>query len=416
MSRVAVIGIGRVGLPFALVLADSGFRVTGIDIDPHLVELVNSKKAPFMEHGLERHLDRFVGDGFEATSDLEAVTEVDYVVITVGTPVDENLNPVLDELLRVVEAIAPRLRRGQTIVLRSTMSPGTTERVAKYVEAITGLKVGRDVFVAACPERIAEGRAFIELKTIPQIVGGIDSASTEAARKLFDAVGVQTLSTDALSAEITKLFTNMYRYIQFAVANEFFMIAEHYRRSYAEIRDLVNVGYPRGGLAGAGFAAGPCLFKDGFFLLDAVPYTELITNSWRINENLPNFLVRQLSSRVPLEGSRVAILGMAFKADVDDTRQSLSFRLLKLLRSQGCEVVVHDPYVPGMAEHDLGWIADHSDVVIVAVPHEPYRRALRASLTEKSVLVCDVWGVCGEQDVFFRLHGVPAERSTEVGS
>jgi len=416
MKRVAVIGVGRVGLPFALALAEKGLHVIGIDLNEHLLAQIRAKRPPFMEEGCKEYLERYVGRGFDVTSDISAVVDTDYIIVTVGTPVDENLNPVLGDLLNVVSEIAPKLRKGQTIVLRSTVSPGTTYRVAKYIERESGLKVGKEIFLATCPERIAEGRAFVELKTTPQIVGGVNPESTKRAAELFQKLSPQILTTDALSAEIAKLFTNMFRYIQFAIANEFFMIAEHYGRNYTEIRSLVNTGYSRGGLAGAGLAAGPCLYKDGFFLLDSVPYTELITNSWRINENLPNFLVERMSARTKLDGARVAVLGMGFKADTDDTRQSLSFRLVKALRARGSEVVAHDPYVVGCSDVDIQALIDKSDVLFIAVPHQPYRDVLPTLLAGKNVWICDVWGICGYSKAVFKGTDLPPMPTREVGS
>ena len=401
-GRVAVVGLGRVGLPFALAMAEAGFPVIGVDVDAALVERILRRETPFQEDGLADYMTRYVGHGFEPTTDARQLDGVDYVVITVGTPVDDNLNPVLTDILTVIDTLAPFVRRGQTIILRSTMSPGTTARVCRYLEQRSGLQIEKDIFVAACPERIAEGRAFEEMRTIPQLVGGAGPASTARAASLFAALDVETLETDALSAEIAKLFTNMYRYVQFALANEFFMVAEQYGRSYSEIRRLVNHGYARGGLASAGLAAGPCLYKDGFFLLDAVPYTELITTSWRINENLPNFLVSLLERQRPLAGARVALLGMAFKANIDDTRQSLSFRLQKLLRAREATVLAHDPYVARYAGRALAEVVEEADIVIIAVPHDPYLEELPSMLRKRAgILVCDVWNVCGNGRTLF---------------
>ncbi len=413
MEKVVVIGLGRVGLPFALILAEAGFDVTGIDKNPELLGMVRRKEPPFKEEGCRDYLIRFVGKGLEPSHDIEAVVKADYVVITVGTPVDDNLNPVLEDLLRVVDQIVPWLHEGQTLLLRSTMSPRTTERVAKYIEERTGLIADKDIFVATCPERIAEGRALSELRTIPQIIGGIGPNSTGKAKRVFDCIGVHVLETDPLSAELAKLFTNMYRYIQFATGNEFFMITEHHGRSFSEVRRLVNTGYSRGGLAGAGFAAGPCLYKDGFFLLDSVPYTELITNSWRINENLPNFLVGLIQAKIPLERSRVAILGMAFKADVDDTRQSLSFRLAKLLRARGAIVTEHDPHVARFASRTLASVIETAEIVIIAVPHLAYALELPPLLhRDSNILVCDVWNVCGTDQTLFGVEQLPSPART----
>lgn len=414
MKNVSVIGLGRVGLPFALILTEQGYQVTGIDINTQLLNSIRHKIPPFLEEGCQSYLDRFVGCGFEVTSDFSGIAEADYIVVTVGTPVDDNLNPVIGDLLNVMDRIGPNMRSGQTVILRSTMSPRTTERIGQHLSQISGLVVDKDLFIACCPERIAEGKAFRELKTIPQIVGGVGEASTRQARSFFEPLGVEVLPTDALSAEISKLFTNMFRYIEFAIANEFFMLAEKHGRNFLEIRKLVNHGYQRGGLAAAGLTAGPCLFKDGFFLLDDVPFTDLITNSWRINENLPNFLLNLIDTRYSVVGRHVALLGMAFKGDSDDTRQSLSFRMRKLLQAKGAIVHEHDPYVSRFSTYSLEEVVTQSSVSIIAAPHSLYRESLPQIFARHQTLVCDIWNLCGQNQVFFMSDDVDLMSSASV--
>lgn len=403
MKKVAVIGLGRVGLPLACVFADVGLQVVGIDNNAQRVNQVNARQAPFVENGLLEALTKVVGHGFAATTSYESISDCEYIIITVGTPVDENLNPVLSDLTNVLGQVASHFRRGQTVILRSTVSPGTTERATKTLERLVGMIAEEDFYVAFCPERIAEGRAIEEIKTIPQIVGGIGANSTSRAGKLFELAGIETVNADPLSSELAKLFSNMYRYINFAVANEFMMICNQFGSNYEEVRHLVNHNYRRGGLLGAGLTAGPCLYKDGFFLLDKVPFSDLISTSWRINENIPNFLVGLIESVKPLEDVTVSILGMAFKADVDDIRQSLSFRLKKLLELRGANVLLHDPLVSTFADASVADLVSKSSIVVVAAPHDEYKRSLRSVLMENSskVLVCDIWNVCATGQLIF---------------
>lgn len=416
-DQVVVIGVGRVGLPLGLVLAESGFNVVGIDINQTYVDRILGGEAPFKEEGLEQYLGRYLGRGFLPTTNWEAVRDANYLIITVGTPVDENLNPVLTDLYNVISLVAPRLKAGQTIILRSTVSPHTTARMAQLIEASTSLKVGEDIFLAFCPERIAEGRAFSELKSLPQIIGGVEPRSSHMASRLFERLNVQCLETDDLSAELAKLMTNMFRYIQFAIANEFFMLCQDQGRNFNEVRQLINTSYSRGGVPAAGFSAGPCLFKDGFFLLESVPYTELIANSWRINEGVPNYLVAEMEHRKPLPGATVAILGMAFKADSDDTRQSLSFRMKKILEGKGALVLPTDPYVPDYAGLALEEVVPRADVIVIAVPHRIYLSDVRRVLVEMAqddVLVCDMWGVCGVPQAVFFVKDLKADAELRV--
>ena len=293
-------------------------------------------------------------------------------MLTLGTPVDENMNPDLSQIDRAIDSIGPQLHPGQTLILRSTVSPGTTRWVEAKLEDELGLKIGTDFFLAFCPERIAEGRALQELTTIPQIVGGISDESTTRASALFGELGVECLPTDDVSAELAKLFTNMYRYISFAIANEFMIIAGQWKRDINHIVNLVNHGYKRGGLALPGFTAGPCLFKDGFFLINQIPFTELISTAWKINESVPLFLVAGLKERISLRNKRAVILGAAFKADSDDARQSLSYKVRKALLRERAKVTLHDPHIAGL-DDDLHTVVKDADIVFVATNHSAYK-------------------------------------------
>ena len=263
---ITVIGIGRVGLPMALSFANEGFKVFGIGRNLDKIEAINRGTMPFMEEGGEILLKKIINKKFFATTDYSCIKNSHYIILTLGTPVDENMNPVYDQINAAIENSKPYFRPGQTLILRSTVSPRTTSYVKSLIDDFNGLKVGKNFFLAFCPERISEGKALEEIKSIPQIIGGIDSASSKKANLLFQKIGVETVVTDAVSAELAKLFTNMYRYINFAVGNEFMLLAANYNRDIYNIVNMVNYKYKRGGISLPGMTAGPCLFKDGFFL------------------------------------------------------------------------------------------------------------------------------------------------------
>jgi UDP-N-acetyl-D-mannosaminuronic acid dehydrogenase len=403
--KVAIVGLGRVGLPLGLILADKGFEVVGHDVNAEMVARLNAGEMPFWEDGGSELLSRHIGAAFAASADPAGIRDCDHVVLTLGTPVDENMNPDLSQIDRALNAMADQLRAGQTIILRSTVSPGTTQWVRAKLEDELGLRVGTDVFLAFCPERIAEGRALQELVTIPQIIGGVDDESTNRARELFDVLGVECHTTDDVSAELAKLFTNMYRYINFAVANEFMIIAGQWKRDINHIVGLVNQGYKRGGLALPGFSAGPCLFKDGFFLVNQIPFTELITTAWKINESVPLFLVAALSEKTSLRNKKAVILGAAFKADSDDARQSLSYKVRKALLRERAQVQLHDPHIKGL-DQDLADVLLGVDIVFVATNHSAYREVGLHGLREmvgRDCLVCDIWNIFGTERTIFSL-------------
>lgn len=410
-KRIAVIGIGRVGLPLALVLARSGFHVYGIGRDVKKIETINKGNMPFMEKGANKILKMVAGRNFIATTDYSFIKQCDYIVLTLGTPIDENMNPVFSQIEDAVHAMKPYLNPGQTLILRSTVSPGTTQYVYSLIQDSDTLKVGENFFLAFCPERIVEGRAIEEIKTIPQIIGGVDRISSAKAEKLFIKIGVNTLITDDVSAELAKLFTNMYRYINFAIANEFMVLADNYRKDIYEIIKLVNSRYKRGGLSSPGLTAGPCLFKDGFFLVSDLPFGDLISASWKINESIPLILVKKIKDFMSLDGKKAVILGISYKAEIDDIRESLSFKVRKALYRERANVVLHDPYVKEYAheeiERDVYTAIKSADVIFVGTNHNEYRKLdvkKIIKLAKKNCLVCDIWNIFKTNRIIFKLR------------
>lgn len=410
-NTVAVIGIGRVGLPLALVLANSGYKVFGIGRSLDKINSLLKGKMPFIDEGAEL-LKKHVSKHFFPTISYTTIKDSGVIILTLGTPIDENMNPVLDQIDIAVNNMIPYLKKNQLIILRSTVSPRTTIYVKEKIEDLTKFKVGRDVFLAFCPERIAEGKSITETKSIPQIIGGINDSSTKKAVEFFDSFGVRCLTTDSTSAELAKLFTNMYRYISFAISNEFLVVAENFNRNIHEIVNLVNTDYKRGGLALPGLTAGPCLFKDGFFLINDNPYLDLITASWKINESLPLFLVKKIKERINLKNKKVLILGLAFKPEIDDIRESLSFKIRKALLREHAKVVLHDPFVKNYTQQevlsDLNEALKGIDVLFVATRHKVYEQQADKILEKvnKKVYICDVWNTFGINKLVFTANQI----------
>lgn len=404
---ISVIGIGRVGLPLSLSFCKKGCKVFGVDVNQDHVNAVNGGTMPFIEVGATELLQRFIGREFIATTDLRmAVQGSEVIIMTLGTPVDEHLNPVFAQLESALKTIIASLKPGQLIILRSTVSPTTTEHIKRYIEKHTPYKIGVDLFLAFCPERIAEGKAIEEIETLPQIIGTLDDVSAEKASAVFKLLTPDILVSDARSCELAKLYCNMYRYINFAIANEFMMIAEQHQRDIYEVTRLVNTGYKRGGLKQPGFSAGPCLYKDGFFLVNRTPFAELISTSWKINESVPSYLIEQMRAMKDLQGAKVAILGLSFKKNIDDTRNSLSYKARKIFLAAGAEVVLHDPFVERKPLED---VLRGADVVLVAMNHDAYG-ALTPEflnpLVADGCIVCDIWNMLGTGKVFNVLKNV----------
>lgn len=404
---VAVVGIGRVGLPLALFLADKDHLVYGLDIDQDKVNFIAKGQMPFMEDGAADLLSKYVGKTFFPTTDFSTIAKSKVIILTLGTPVDENMNPSLVQIDKALETARPYLKKDQLLILRSTVSPGTTQYVKSYLSEI-GFKIGSNFFLAFCPERIAEGRSLAEIAEIPQIVGGFDRTSSQKSADFFRSLGIEVNVSDAVSAELAKLFTNMYRYINFAIANEFMILAGNNHRDIYQIVDLVNKNYKRGGLALPGLTGGPCLFKDGFFLIGDVPFADLIATSWKINESIPLFLIKKVRERTKLEGKKAVILGLAFKAEIDDIRESLAFKVKKALERERAKVFLHDPYVPGY-QNNLDEVLKNADLIFLATNHNFYKKldiTQVRKLVSKTCVICDVWNIFKTNKIIFTIKSL----------
>jgi len=385
---VVVGGCGHVGLPLALAFADRGLRTVAYDISDDAVKTVGGGSLPFQEDGAQEVLDRVLDRTFTATTDAEAISRAEHVVVVIGTPVDEHLNPDPVAVPRAVDAIAERLSPGQLVVLRSTVYPGVTAMVERLLAAR-----GAAVEVAFCPERIAEGRAMVELFSLPQIVSARHPNAASRAETLFRHLTEQVVHLQPEEAELAKLFTNTWRYIRFATANQLYMIANDFGLDYERIREALSFMYPRAAdLPKAGFAAGPCLFKDTMQLAAFNNNNFMLGHaSMMVNEGLPLYVVARLEAQHDLAAMTVGILGMAFKAESDDTRSSLSYKLKRILGFKAKQVITTDPYV--VTDPDLlplDEVVSRSDLLIVGAPH----RAYGTLVTE--VPVVDVWGIRGE--------------------
>src|SRR5690349_9114447 len=368
---VIIGGCGRVGLPLGIALADRGHAVTLYDINEKAVNVVNSGVLPFDEEGAAGPLRETVGNGLlRATTDPASVGDAENVIVIVGTPVDEHLNPRLEAVPAAIERCQEYLRDGQLLILRSTVHPGVTALTERLIA-----RLGRDIDVAFCPERIAEGRAMTELYELPQVVSARTPRALARAEKLFRVLTEQIVPLLPEEAELAKLYTNVWRYIKFATANQFFMIANDAGLDFERIRHAITLDYPRAAdLPGAGFAAGPCLFKDTMQLAAFSDNQFALGHSaMLVNEGLPLYLVSRLAERYDLATMTVGILGMAFKGGSDDIRSSLSYKLRRVLAFKAKNVLTTDPHVtvdPDLLP--LQQVVDESDLLIIATPHAQY--------------------------------------------
>jgi UDP-N-acetyl-D-mannosaminuronic acid dehydrogenase len=387
VNIVIVGGCGHVGLPLAVSLAERASVVTSFDINPLAVAVVNSGRAPFMEDQLDVQLAQRLNKSFFASCDPTVVSTADTVIMVVGTPLDVHLNPDPNAVVNAVESIIPFLKDGQLLILRSTVFPGVTSKVESLLSAY-----GKSIVVSFCPERIVEGAAMKELRELPQIIGVRTDLAFDLAYSVFDLLGVEVYRTTPEEAELAKLFTNTWRYIKFAAANQFWMMANEAGIEYETVRNAIKYEYPRASdLPGAGFSAGPCLFKDTMQLAAFSGSDFPLGNAaMLVNEYQPDYVVRKLREQYDLSNLTVGILGMAFKGESDDIRSSLAYKLKRILKFHSRRVLTSDPFV----KTDLSLISEEqlieeSDLIIIGAPHERYRDLK----SEKRIV--DIWNILG---------------------
>lgn len=363
-------GCGRVGLPLAIAFANKGLNVTIYDLDKNKMDKVKNGTMLFLEEGGEEKLKRVINKNLQVDDAPESISRSKFIVITVGTPVEEHLNPYYSAIIGLFESLLPYFVDNQYIILRSTVFPGTAERLNEFLT-----KRHTGVHLAFCPERIVEGKALTELENLPQIVSAFDKETIDEISALFKVLTGDIVVLEPIEAELAKLFTNAWRYIQFATANQFFMLADSYGLNYHRIYCAMTHNYPRiQGLPRPGLAAGPCLFKDTMQLAAFSNNSFFLGHAaMLINESLPNHIVQRLKGATDLRNKNVGILGMAFKANSDDERDSLSFKLKRLLEIEAGKVYCSDPYVKRDYFVDARELVKLCDIIILATPHEKYR-------------------------------------------
>lgn len=404
-ADVSVIGLGRVGLPLALSFADRGLRVVGVDNDPARLGAVADGRMPFAETGGQELLDRARSSGRIALSErVVDAARARHIVITLGTPSFSHIEIDMRDIRSALDDLLGVLAPGHSLILRSTVAPGTTDFVAGYLAKHRGFHIGEEVMVAHAPERIAAGRFLEEIDTLPCIVGGVGRRSGEAVAELFNAFDAPIVQTTPVQAELAKIWTNILRYTNFALPNLLMMDCERHAANVFEVIDLINRDYPRGGIAQPGLTAGTCLRKDFTFSEERSPAPGMLLAVSRVNESVPLFLLEGAKRRLgSLANRKAAVLGLAFKADTDDERDSLAHKLIRLLERELADVAVHDPHVPTPTASFEETVED-AELVVVAANHSEFRepRAL-AAIAERAggdCLVVDPWNCWGAGQVF----------------
>ncbi len=386
---VVVGGFGHVGLPLAVSFAACGLQVCALDINPKVQRAIDAGKVPFIERGCEPLLRSAIEGGtFHTSLDSSVLSRSAAIIIVIGTPVDRHLNPEFDPILALVDSVFDHLVEGQLVILRSTVYPGTTDRLRDLFS-----RRGKSVELAFCPERVAEGHAIEEIRSLPQILAAYSPEGFERCRALFAPLTTDVVELTPLEAELAKLFTNTWRYTLFATANQFYMLANDNGADFHRIHHAMTHNYPRvQGLPKPGFAAGPCLFKDAMQLAAFNNNRFYLGHAaMLVNEGLPNYLIDRLKLRYDLRSMTIGILGMAFKAESDDRRESLSYKLKKILAFESGRVLCSDAYIEEEGFVTAESLVAESDVIVVGAPHRAYARLM----IPESKIVVDVWNIFG---------------------
>ena len=373
-------GLGRVGLPLGILFAHKGLKVCLNDINAKHAELVKKGIMPFREKGAQPLLKKLINNNkLDISLNYKCISESKYIIITLGTPLDKRRNPEMKKFLKVINIIKISLTKNQTIIVRSSVYPGTCKKILKIINKRN---------IAYCPERIKQGYSIKELEKLPQIISGFSKKAIDQASILFKKISPKIIYSTVSEAELIKFFTNAWRYIQFATANEFFMICQDLNIDFEKIRKMMIDNYPRAkNMPKAGFAAGPCLYKDTVQLNTFFKNNFFLGNSAiKINEGLPQYIVKKLSIKYNLKNKVVGILGMAFKANIDDSRNSLSYKLRKILKSRGSQVICSDEYINDKNFISKEKLINKSDIIIIGALHDIYKK-----INFKNKILVNIW-------------------------
>ena len=387
-NKITIVGgLGHIGLPLSVLFANKNFEVHVYDKNKDIIPQILKGKMPFLENQGNQNLKKALKKKLYFHTDPGNYLKNSIILITVGTPVDSFLNPDMDYIKLCIDELIPFLSDKQLIILRSTVFPGTSEWIDNYLKS-------KNIYcnISFCHERVIQGKTFEEIEKLPQIIAGNNKFAINQSIKIFKKISNKIIISSLKEAEFSKLFANTFRYIQFAVSNEFYMLADRAGLDYNKIRKITQLGYPRAeGLPKAGFAAGPCLFKD---TMQLVSYSrnsfQLGASAMLVNEGLALYIHEKLEKKYGegISELSIGILGMAFKAEIDDIRSSLSYKLKKTLFSHVKKIYCHDPYVKidkSLVSLDL--LIKNSNVVILCAPHKIYKNIK----LKKSTFVIDIW-------------------------
>ena len=378
-------GAGHVGFPLGLIFSSKGFKVSLIDNDLEKINKINVSKVPFLEENSQKLLNSMIRKKrIFATNQLIEVLKSKYIIVCIGTPINKQLNPSLRGFINFFYQLKKFLTKNQIVIIRSSIYPGICDKIYKII----GNKCKN---LSYCPERIVQGKSIIELPKLPQLVSGKSKKAIAESGRLFRKVCKKIIYTEVIEAELIKLFSNAYRYIHFSISNQFYMICQNQDINFFKIRDIMRDGYIRNAnIPASGFTAGPCLLKDTMQLSSFYNHKFLLGHSaLSINEGIPKFIINKLNTKYNLKKKTVGVLGLAFKSETDDIRDSLAIKLLKLLKSKKIKTLQSDEYYKNKDNIDKRDLIKKSDIIILSTPHQAYKKLK----IRKNKILIDIWGL-----------------------
>ena len=385
-KEISIIGgAGHVGFPLGLVFASKNFKVNLIDKNKDFLIKINKGLPPFLEQGAKSLMKKcLLKKTLFVNSNYAPIKTSKFILICIGTPIDQTLKPRIKEFLNFFYFLRKLVNKSQIIIIRSSIFPGVVDKVCNILN-------GKNKNIVYCPERIVQGKSIYELPRLPQIIAGKKKSSIVTTKKLFKKITKKIIVTSVLEAELIKLFSNANRYINFSIANQFYMICKENNLDFSRIRKIMREGYERNlNLPVAGFTAGPCLLKDTMQISSFYKNKfSLGHTAMQINENLPKFLINDLKKKYNLKKKVFGILGLAFKAEIDDIRDSLSIKLVNYLKKMKFKVIQSDEYYQSEVNVSKEFLVKNSDVIVIAVPHNNYKKIK----FPKNKIIVDVWGI-----------------------
>ncbi len=378
-------GAGHIGFPLGLILSSKGFKVSLIDKNKNNIKKINNGEVPFLEENSKKLLtDMRKKKRIYATDQINEISKSKYIIICISTPITNQLNPNLKPFINFFHQLKKKIKKDQIVIIRSSIYPGICEKVYKIIEK-------KCKNLSYCPERIVQGKSIVELPKLPQLVSGKSKKAILESGKLFKTICKKIIYTEVIEAELIKLFSNAYRYINFAISNQFYMICQNQNLNFFKIRNIMREGYMRNAnIPESGFTAGPCLLKDTMQLSSFYNHRfKLGHAAMSVNEGIPIFIIKKLQKKFNLRKKTVGVLGLTFKAETDDIRDSLSIKLVKLLELKKIKTLQSDEFYKNKKNISKNDLVKKSDIIILATPHKAYKRLK----IKKNKTVVDIWGL-----------------------